>query len=65
MIAISALTGDGLDILTAHLQLVAGFEDTPDTFSARARHLELLGGYQLLVGRDVDERRCHFGCAAH
>jgi tRNA modification GTPase len=42
VIAVSALTGDGLDILTAHLQLVAGFEDMPDTFSARARHLEAL-----------------------
>ncbi|HEX4375600.1 MAG TPA: tRNA uridine-5-carboxymethylaminomethyl(34) synthesis GTPase MnmE [Steroidobacteraceae bacterium] len=42
VIAVSALTGDGLDALTVHLQQVAGFEDAPDTFSARARHLEAL-----------------------
>jgi tRNA modification GTPase len=42
LVVLSALTGDGMDALTAHLQAVAGFEDTPDTFSARARHLDAL-----------------------
>ena len=42
VIPVSALTGEGLGELTTHLQQVAGFEDSPDTFSARARHLEAL-----------------------
>jgi tRNA modification GTPase len=40
---ISALTGEGLDVLVAHLHSVASFTgDAPGTFSARRRHLDAL-----------------------
>ncbi|HEX5046512.1 MAG TPA: tRNA uridine-5-carboxymethylaminomethyl(34) synthesis GTPase MnmE [Gammaproteobacteria bacterium] len=43
VLRVSALSGEGLDLLTAHLQTLAGF--TPEaagTFSARRRHLDAL-----------------------
>jgi len=40
---VSALTGEGIDALIAHLHAVAGFTgDAPGTFSARRRHLDAL-----------------------
>jgi tRNA modification GTPase len=42
-IALSAKTGEGLDLLCAHLQQTAGFHATgEDVFMARRRHLEAL-----------------------
>jgi tRNA modification GTPase len=42
-IHVSALTGEGIDALIAHLHAVAGFTgDAPGTFSARRRHLDAL-----------------------
>jgi tRNA modification GTPase len=43
MLRISALTGAGLELLTAHLQALAGFSpEAAGTFSARRRHLDAL-----------------------
>ena len=43
MLRVSALTGEGIDALIAHLHAVAGFTgDAPGTFSARRRHLDAL-----------------------
>lgn len=43
VLRISALTGAGLDLLTAHLQALAGFApEVAGTFSARRRHLDAL-----------------------
>ncbi|HEV7165451.1 MAG TPA: tRNA uridine-5-carboxymethylaminomethyl(34) synthesis GTPase MnmE [Gammaproteobacteria bacterium] len=40
---LSARTGQGMDLLRAHLKQAAGFEQTgEDTFSARRRHLDAL-----------------------
>ncbi|HEX7080986.1 MAG TPA: tRNA uridine-5-carboxymethylaminomethyl(34) synthesis GTPase MnmE [Gammaproteobacteria bacterium] len=42
-IRLSALTGDGLELLVRHLQAVAGWSgDAAGTFSARRRHLDAL-----------------------
>ncbi len=44
-VAVSALTGAGLDVLHAHLASLAGVSaDTDGTFSARARHVRALCG---------------------
>src|SRR5690606_15933802 len=43
VLRISALTGDGLTLLNAHLKTLAGWSaETPGTFSARRRHLDAL-----------------------
>ncbi|HET8698868.1 MAG TPA: tRNA uridine-5-carboxymethylaminomethyl(34) synthesis GTPase MnmE, partial [Gammaproteobacteria bacterium] len=43
VLRLSALTGAGLDLLTAHLQALAGFvPEAAGTFSARRRHLDAL-----------------------
>jgi tRNA modification GTPase len=42
VIALSALTGQGVDELVAHLKASAGMESGADALSARARHLEAL-----------------------
>src|SRR5262249_5208066 len=43
VLAISALTGEGLDALIAHLHSLAGYDArAPGTFSARRRHLAAL-----------------------
>ena len=43
MLGISALTGEGIDELIAHLQALAGYDAAaPGTFSARRRHLAAL-----------------------
>ena len=40
---VSALTGEGIDALIAHLHAVAGFTgEAPGTFSTRRRHLDAL-----------------------
>ncbi len=42
-VALSAKTGQGLELLTAHLKTAAGFHDAgEDTFMARRRHLHAL-----------------------
>ncbi|MGA9853130.1 MAG: tRNA uridine-5-carboxymethylaminomethyl(34) synthesis GTPase MnmE [Gammaproteobacteria bacterium] len=44
-VALSAKTGDGMDLLRTHLKDAAGFHDTgDDMFMARRRHLEALNG---------------------
>jgi tRNA modification GTPase len=41
---LSAATGVGLDLLSAHLKAIAGYQDADSgTFSARRRHLDALG----------------------
>ena len=43
VVRISALTGAGLDLVTTHLQTLAGFSpEVAGTFSARRRHLDAL-----------------------
>lgn len=43
-IALSARTGDGLELLRAQIKRSAGYDaETPGDFSARRRHLEALG----------------------
>jgi tRNA modification GTPase len=43
IVSLSALTGDGIDALRAHLQACAGFRaDAPGALSARRRHLDAL-----------------------
>ncbi len=43
IIALSALTGEGLDALRSHLKELAGWAgDAPGTFSARTRHVDAL-----------------------
>ena len=43
VIRLSALTGDGVGLLTGHLQALAGFPgEVAGTFSARTRHLDAL-----------------------
>ena len=42
VIALSALTGQGVDRLVAHLKACAGMEPEADALTARARHLEAL-----------------------
>jgi tRNA modification GTPase len=42
-LALSALTGEGIDALVAHLKHSAGLQAGTDALSARARHLEALG----------------------
>jgi tRNA modification GTPase len=43
VLAISALTGEGIDELIAHLHDLAGYAgDAPGAFTARRRHLEAL-----------------------
>ncbi len=42
-IRLSALTGDGIELLREHLKRVSGFGgESPGTFSARSRHLDAL-----------------------
>ncbi len=61
---LSALTGEGLEALSAHLRSSAGFEPAEGaTVSARARHVEALGRAEAhlaeaarqLAGRDARE----------
>jgi tRNA modification GTPase len=44
LLRVSALTGEGLDELRAHLKECMGYEPGTGTLSARARHLEVLHG---------------------
>jgi tRNA modification GTPase len=46
MIVLSALTGEGIDALVAHLKQRAGVDLGADAFSARTRHLEALGAVE-------------------
>jgi tRNA modification GTPase len=63
MLRISALTGAGLELLTAHLQALAGFSpEAAGTFSARRRHLDALARTRrhLLAARaELDRAREH------
>jgi tRNA modification GTPase len=59
VVQVSALTGAGLDRLTAHLQALAGFSpEAAGTFSARRRHLDALARTKrhLLTARAEVER---------
>jgi len=55
VIALSAKTGEGMNLLSAHLKAVSGFDsESEGVFAARARHLEALklAKMYLLAGRD-------------
>lgn len=55
VVRVSALTGEGLDLLRTHLKQLAGWAgDAPGTFSARARHVDALShaAGQLQAARD-------------
>ncbi len=55
VVRVSALTGEGLDLLRTHLKQLAGWAgDAPGTFSARARHVDALSqaARQLQAARD-------------
>ena len=60
-VLISALTGDGLDVLRTHLKLTMGFHTAESgTVSARARHLEALSRARAYVeegAHQLQERR--------
>jgi tRNA modification GTPase len=51
VVSVSALTGEGIEALVAHLRSSGGLEPGVDALSARARHLEALK----LVGAALDE----------
>jgi tRNA modification GTPase len=51
-VLLSARTGDGLDLLRAHLKAGAGYREVESgAFSARRRHLDALGRAQTQVRR--------------
>ena len=60
-VLISALTGDGLDVLRAHLKAIMGFQTAESgTVSARQRHLDALSRARACVEegeRQLKERR--------
>jgi tRNA modification GTPase len=50
VIRLSALTGEGIELLTEHLKAVAGYRgEVAGTFSARSRHLDALKGAENYV----------------
>ena len=50
VIRLSALTGQGIELLTEHLKAVAGYRsETAGTFSARARHVDALQRAKLSI----------------
>ena len=54
VIRMSALTGQGMQLLSEHLKMVAGYRsDAAGTFSARTRHIDALQR----AGRDIREAR--------
>jgi tRNA modification GTPase len=56
VIHLSALTGEGIEGLRAHLRDAAGFvADAPGTFTARRRHLDALDRSAAHIGRARDE----------
>jgi tRNA modification GTPase len=55
MLRLSALTGLGLDALTAQLKQGAGMEPGSDALSARARHLDALSAVEASLTRAAEE----------